>query len=57
MVDALRAFLSRYRDPRATFAKSISRFVDDHLSLDGMVHEFAKVDEFIRKRSRIEAGG
>lgn len=57
MVDALRAFLSRYRDPRAAFAESISRFVDDHLSLDGMVREFAKVDEFIRKRSRIGTGG
>lgn len=52
MIAALRTFFSRYPEPRAAFAGSIGRYVDEHLSLDGMVREFAKVDEFIRARSR-----
>ncbi len=51
MIGALRGFLSHYPDPRSAFSKSIGRYVDHHLSLDGMVREFAKVDEFIRKRA------
>jgi glycosyltransferase involved in cell wall biosynthesis len=50
MLEALRALLSRHPDPRAAFADSISRYVADNLSLDSMVREFAKVDEFIRSR-------
>lgn len=52
MLQALRDFLAHHPDPRAAFADSIDRYVAEHLSLDSMVREFAKVDEFIRRRSR-----
>ncbi|HSO42335.1 MAG TPA: glycosyltransferase [Rhodospirillales bacterium] len=52
MLQALRAFLAHHPDPKVAFADSISRYVAEHLSLDSMVREFAKVDEFIRRRSR-----
>lgn len=52
MLGALKDFLAKYPRPREAFAYSIGRYVADHLSLDSMVREFAKVDEFISRRSR-----
>jgi glycosyltransferase involved in cell wall biosynthesis len=52
MLQALREFLAAYPRPRAAFTASIGRYVAEHLSLDSMVHEFAKVDDFIGRRSR-----
>jgi glycosyltransferase involved in cell wall biosynthesis len=52
MLQTLRGFLTRYPDPRAAFAERIDRYVADHLSLDRMVGEFARVGDFIRRRSR-----
>ena len=52
MLQALRDFLSAHPRPREAFAESISRYVADHLSLDSMIREFAKVDDFISRRSR-----
>lgn len=54
MLQALRDFLSRYPDPKAAFRDKIDRYVADHLSLDSMVSEFAKVDEFLRRRAGAE---
>lgn len=51
MLQTLRGFLTHYPDPRAAFAERIDRYVADHLSLDSMVREFARVDDFIRSRS------
>lgn len=52
MLQGLRDVLARHPYPRAAFAGSIERYVADHLSLDSMVREFARVDDFIRGRSR-----
>lgn len=52
MLQALRDFLARHQRPREAFAATISRYVEDHLSLDAMVREFGRVDEFISSRSR-----
>jgi hypothetical protein len=51
MLQALRDFLSAHPRPREAFAASISRYVADHLSLDSMIREFARVDDFISRRS------
>lgn len=51
MLNALRAFLNRHANPRADFAESMRRHVEDHLSLDSMVREFTEVDAFIRRRN------
>lgn len=51
MLQALRRFLADHPDPRADFAESMGRYVAEHLSLDSMVREFAKVDAFIRDRN------
>lgn len=48
MIEALRAFLSEYPDPKAAFAERIREYVNANLTLDGMIREFAKVDAFIR---------
>ncbi|MCU0895012.1 MAG: hypothetical protein MUD06_11960, partial [Rhodospirillales bacterium] len=52
MLQALRAFLAAYPRPREAFAATINRYVAEHLSLDSMVREFARVDDFISRRSR-----
>lgn len=52
MLQGLRDFLSAHPRPREAFAASIGRYVADHLSLDSMIREFARVDDFIGRRSR-----
>lgn len=52
MLQALRAFLAAYPRPKEAFATTINRYVAEHLSLDSMVREFARVDDFISRRSR-----
>ncbi|MDZ3837123.1 MAG: glycosyltransferase family 4 protein [Rhodospirillales bacterium] len=52
MLQALRDFLSAHPRPREAFAASISRYVANHLSLDSMIREFARVDDFISRRSQ-----
>ncbi len=48
MIGALREFLTQYPDPKAAFASSIRTYVQENLTLDGMIREFGKVDAFIR---------
>lgn len=50
MVAALRAFFKKHPDPKAAFARSIQDYVAEHLSLDGMIKEFGKVDAYIRAK-------
>ncbi len=50
MLRALRTFLNEHPDPKADFARSIEDYVAEHLSLDGMIKEFGKVDAFIRAK-------
>lgn len=48
MLQSLRTFFSNHPDPKADLANSIRRYVNDNLTLDGMIREFAKVDAFIK---------
>lgn len=50
MVRALRQFFKEHPDPKADFAQSIHDYVAEHLSIDGMIKEFGKVDAFIRAK-------
>lgn len=50
MLQSLRSFFTAHDDPKAAFAEGIRGYVKEHLSLDGMIKEFGKVDEFIKAR-------
>jgi glycosyltransferase involved in cell wall biosynthesis len=50
LLDGLVKFCSEHPDPRADYKTSIARFVRKRLTLDAMMEDFGRVDQFVRAR-------